>query len=88
LLPNPISIACANAITSGSVLGNLAIFKSFQKKIVFLFNRKSAGLFFVLSCSVTLSIVFRLLFEPLHSDLFIFLYRHLYRRMLKFSGAL
>jgi len=34
-----------------------------------------------------LSIVLGLLFEPLHSGLFIFLYRHLYRRTLRFSGG-
>ena len=44
-----IGIACANATTSGSVLGNLAILQFLSKNYVFLLHRYQ--LFLVCSCS-------------------------------------
>jgi len=84
---SPETIACANAITSGSVLGNLAILKILSIKSYIPFSLQVCGGLVLYFSLTSLSIVLGLFLQPLHSGLIIFLYRHLYRRTTKLTGG-
>jgi len=83
---SPETIACANAINSGSVLGNLAILQILSVSSYVAFSPQGCWGLVLYFPFTSLSIVLGPLFGPLHSGLFISIYRHLHRRTLRITG--
>ena len=87
LAVRPETIDWTNAITSASVLGNLAILQFLSIKSYIPFSPQVCGGLVLYFSFTSLSIVLGLFLQLLHNGLFIFLYRHLYRRPVRFSGG-
>jgi hypothetical protein len=85
---SPETIACANATISASGFGNLAILKILSIKSYIPFSAQVCGGLVLYFSFTSLSILFGLLFQPLHSGLFISFYRHLHRRTQSSAGRL